>query len=132
MHGIIIWVRKRGPAGHGELQIELEWVPRMVQAMVGTRVVDVDAGGDYVVVLTEAGGVLAFRNGDSGRPGHSTDTKELVPQAAEALAGKPVTLLFDFPCQFLGHVFLCTFSCVIAGRACPLRIAMRRETVCMG
>ena len=40
-------------------------------------------------------------------------------------------LLFDFPYCIFGHL-LCTFICVIAGRACPLMIAMRHETVLYG
>ena len=53
-----------GQLGHGEGQDE--WVPRLVQALVGTKVVGVDAGDGHIVVLTEAGGVLTCGYGAFG------------------------------------------------------------------
>ena len=76
LHIKVSFVRGRninGQLGHGKVQDE--WVPQLVQAaLVGTKVVGVDACDEYIVVLTEAGSVPTFGDCRSGRLGHGTNT----------------------------------------------------------
>ena len=73
-----------GQLGHGE-NVQIEWMPRLVQALVGTKTVGVEAGDGHTVVLTEAGGVLTFGDGHLGQLGHGTVATEYMPRVVKTL-----------------------------------------------
>jgi len=73
-----------GMLGHGGEEVEL--VPRLVEALVGKKVVGSAASARHAAVWTEAGQIFTFGNGDDGRLGHGGEEDELVPRLVEALA----------------------------------------------
>jgi len=75
-----------GQLGHGETQDER--VPRLVEALVGEKVVGASSAGPQTAVWTEAGELFTFGNGQSGQLGHGGEEGEFVPRLVEALAGK--------------------------------------------
>ena len=75
-----------GNLGHGGHHEEL--VPRLVEALVGKKVVGASAGQIHTAVWTEEGELFTFGDGDGGRLGHGGTQNELVPRLVEALAGK--------------------------------------------
>ena len=81
-----------GQLGHGQEQDE--WVPRLVQALVGRTVIGVDAGYRHTAICTLVGTVLTCGEVGWGRLGHGTahgqGDDEYVPRVVEALAGKLV------------------------------------------
>ena len=77
-----------GKLGHGGE--ENEDVPRLLKALVGTKVVGAAAGDKHIAVWTEAGDLFTFGKGLCGRLGHGGAQGELVSRLVEALAGKKV------------------------------------------
>jgi len=75
--------------GHGGGEDAQELSPRLVEALVGRKVVGVSAGGSHTAVWTEAGELFTFGRGDNGKLGHGTQN-ESVPRLVEALVGKKV------------------------------------------
>ena len=69
-----------GRLGHGDCKTQL--VPRVIEALRGTRVVAIAAGSAHSVVLTDEGAVLFFGSGVSGQLGRGDQIK---PKAIEAL-----------------------------------------------
>jgi len=75
---------------------EDESVPRLVEALLGRKVVGAAAGFAHTVVWTEAGELFTFGEEGSGnlcgRPGHDPvyggKQDELVPRLVEALVGE--------------------------------------------
>jgi len=76
-----------GKLGHGGTG---EYVPTLVEALAGKKVVGASAGRDHTVTLTEAGELFTFGAGADGRLGHGGEQNEAVPRLVEALAGKKV------------------------------------------
>ena len=60
-------------------------MPRLVEALVGKKVIDVAAGEDHTAVLTEAGEAFTFGAGYNAKLGHGGEENELVPRLVEAL-----------------------------------------------
>jgi len=77
-----------GVLGHGGDQNE--HVPRLVEALVGKKVIGVAAGEDHTAVWTEEGELFTFGDGFYVILGHGGKETELVPRLVEALAGKKV------------------------------------------
>jgi RCC1 and BTB domain-containing protein len=77
-----------GQLGHGGEQTEL--VPRLVEALVGKKVIGASAGQYHTAVCTEAGELFTFGYGVYGQVGHGGRQQELVPRLVSALAGKTV------------------------------------------
>ena len=77
-----------GRLGHGGEEDEL--VPRLVEGLVGTKVVGVAAGSSHTVVCTSDGQLYTFGHGYAGRLGHGGQQVELVPRLVEGLVGKSV------------------------------------------
>jgi len=75
-----------GRLGHGGQENEL--VPRLVEALVGKKVIGASAGGLHTAVWTEAGELFTFGYGVDGPLGHGGQESELVPRLVEALVGK--------------------------------------------
>jgi len=66
------------------------YVPRLVEALVGKKVVGVSAGSEHTAVWTEEGELFTFGYGYDGRLGHGGQAHESVPRLVEALVGKKV------------------------------------------
>ena len=80
---------EEGGLGHGDGETQL--TPKLIEALRGTRALQVSAGGRHSLVLLEGGGVMSFGNGDHGRLGHGSDDQDqLMPKLVMALRGKPV------------------------------------------
>ena len=87
-----------GQLGHGEGERpgpegpegESEPVPRLVDALVGKKVVGAAAGYYHTAVWTDEGQLFTFGSGYSGTLGHGGDQNELVPRLVETLVGKNV------------------------------------------
>ncbi len=92
-----------GQLGHGTRD-EVEVIPRLVEALVGRKVVTVAAGSSHTAVVTEGGQVLTFGAGGRGRLGHGSTRDKLTPQLVAALAGKKVTAV---ACA-ISHTTVCT------------------------
>ena len=73
-----------GQLGHGGE--DSEWVPRLVDALVGKLVVQVACGWYHTAVITSTGEVHTFGSGEEGPLGHGGHNNELVPRRVEALA----------------------------------------------
>lgn len=87
-----------GKLGHGDCEYnDATWcchAPRVIRALQGVRVVAVSAGQNHSLVLSEAGEVLSFGCGGSGRGefygmlGHGEDEHDhFTPRLIEALRG---------------------------------------------
>ena len=72
-----------GRLGHGG-QVIGALVPRRVEALVGTRVVQVACGAAHTAVTTSTGEVYTFGVGNGGQLGHGGHDTELVPRRVEA------------------------------------------------
>jgi alpha-tubulin suppressor-like RCC1 family protein len=77
--------------GHGDVEYQL--TPRVIEALSGMRVVAVSAGCDHSLVLTEAGAVLSFGQGEFGGLGHGDAESRSTPDVIEALRGERVVTL---------------------------------------
>ena len=64
-----------GKLGHG--REDKEFLPRLVDALVGRRVVQVAAGYSHTAVLTSDGEVFVFGSNDFGQLGVEGEDKEL-------------------------------------------------------
>jgi len=73
-----------GRLGHGGTQSEL--VPRLVEALVGKKVIGVSSGL-HTAVWTEAGELFTFGDGKLGALGHAGQQNELRPRLVEAPSG---------------------------------------------
>ncbi len=72
-----------GRLGHGGSVIQR--VPKVIEALRGTRVVAIAAGGRHSMVLTDEGAVLSFGMGYSGQLGHGDEGLKLVPKVIAGL-----------------------------------------------
>ncbi|KAF0691795.1 Aste57867_17066 [Aphanomyces stellatus] len=90
VHLVYSWGRgDRGVLGHGSTASES--LPRLVEVLNYYRVVQIAAGRDHVLALTELGGVFSFGSGNYGKLGLG-DTKDvLVPTHIDYLEGVHVT-----------------------------------------
>jgi len=77
-----------GNLGHGGHHEEL--VPRLVEALVGKKVVGASSRESHTAVWTETGELFTFGAGDNGKLGHGGKGDERVPRLVEALVGKKV------------------------------------------
>ena len=75
---------------------EHEYAPRLVEALVGKKVVGAATGICHTAVWTDAGELFTFGLGDNGRLGNGGEEDEFVPRPVEAdfkeLAQAPPTL----------------------------------------
>ena len=62
-----------------------ERVPRLIEALTGTKVIGAAAGASHAAFWTDAGELFTFGNGNSGRLGHGGTEHELVPRLVQAL-----------------------------------------------
>jgi len=67
-----------GKLGHGGTQEE--HVPRLVEALVGKKVIGAAAGYSHTAVWTEEGELLTFGQGEYGRLGQGGNQPESVPR----------------------------------------------------
>ena len=74
-----------GPLGHGDEEDQHE--PKVIEALLGVRVVAIAAGDEHSMVLTDEGEVLSFGNGQYGRLGHGNVAIQREPKMVEALRG---------------------------------------------
>jgi len=72
-----------GRLGHGGTQNKL--VPRLVEALVGKRVIGASAGIIHTAAWTEEGELFTFGYGSNWMLGHGGEQNELVPRLVEAL-----------------------------------------------
>ena len=82
-----------GQLGRGGQQNE--YVPTLVEALAGKKVIGAATGDNHTVVWTEAGELFTFGDGDDWQLGHGGhggqgEGNEYVPRLVEALAGKKV------------------------------------------
>jgi len=77
-----------GKLGHGGTQNECE--PRLVEALVGKKVIGLSVGFGHTAVWTEEGELVTFGEGSWGKLGHGGTGDEGVPRLVEALVGKKV------------------------------------------
>ena len=80
-----------GRLGHGDKEDQL--MPKVIEALRGTRVVAIAAGSFHSMVLTDEGEVLSFGLGRVGRLGHGDGEDQLVPKVIEALRGVRVVAI---------------------------------------
>jgi alpha-tubulin suppressor-like RCC1 family protein len=64
--------------------------PTIVEAMQEITVVQVSAGPEHSLVLTESGEVYSFGEGQYGSLGHGDEEQQLVPKLIEMMRGKKV------------------------------------------
>ena len=69
-----------------------EFVPRVVEGLLGKHVVIASAGWDHSVAVTMSGELFTFGNGSSGQLGHNSSNDEFVPRVVEGLLGNPVVM----------------------------------------
>ena len=69
--------------GHGGEGTEL--APRMIEVLVGKKVIGAASGNRYTAVWTGEGELFTFGDGDYGQLGHGVLQNELVPRLVEAL-----------------------------------------------
>jgi alpha-tubulin suppressor-like RCC1 family protein len=67
-----------GRLGHGGYQEER--VPRLVEALVGKKVIGAAAGDNHTAVWTATGELFALGRGGSGHLGHGGQEHERVPR----------------------------------------------------
>ena len=77
-----------GQLGHGDKGEQL--VPKLVAGLEGRRVVQVAAGFDHSLFLTQGGAVLSCRRGKYGPLGHGDAKKQLAPKLVAGLEGRRV------------------------------------------
>ena len=80
-----------GQLGYGDMEWQLE--PKVIEALRGTRVVEIAAGVFHSMVLTDEGAVLSFGQGVQGQLGHGNQEIQQVPKAIEALRGTRVVAI---------------------------------------
>ena len=80
-----------GMLGHGDEEDQL--VPKVIEALRGTRVVAITAGDVHSMVLTDEGEVLSFGHGFGGRLGHGDQADQFEPKVIEALRGVRVVAI---------------------------------------
>ena len=77
-----------GQLGHGGEENEL--LPRLVEALVGKKVVGVSPGDNHTAAWTEEGELFTFGEGEYGKLGHGGEENECMPRLVEALVGRKV------------------------------------------
>ena len=80
-----------GRLGHGDEMTQ--WVPKVIEALSGVRVVAIAASSDHSMVLTDDGTVLSFGDGDRGQLGHGDEETQRAPKVIEALCGRRVVAI---------------------------------------
>ena len=81
-----------GQLGNGKYE-PFQLVPKVIEALRGSRVVEIAAGAYYNMVLTDGGAVLSFGHGLCGQLGHGDQKDRLVPMVIEALLGTRVVAI---------------------------------------
>ena len=77
-----------GRLGHGDMQIQR--LPKKIEALAGQRIVAVSAGLYHSLALTADGAVWSWGGGTGGKLGHSDMQSQLLPKKIEALEGRRV------------------------------------------
>ena len=72
-----------GRLGHGGE--EDEYLPRLIEALAGKKVIGAASGDDHTAVWTWEGELFTFGIGRFGQLGHNMQKNELVPRLVEAL-----------------------------------------------
>jgi RCC1 and BTB domain-containing protein len=75
--------RESGVAGHGEPLDGHQYVPRLLDALVGKSVCQVAACGFHTGAVTEFGEVFTWGEGKFGRLGHGKENNQAEPQLVE-------------------------------------------------
>jgi len=79
-----------GTLGHGNTQLQLQLLPKKIEALAGQRVLAVSAGGYHSLAITADGSVWSWGFGGSGQLGHGNWQDQLLPKKVEAFAGQRV------------------------------------------
>jgi len=74
------------PSGLGYAQTESQLTPKWVEALSEDRVVGIALGFAWTLVVTDAGAVFSFGDGEGGVLGHGSLEAEVLPRRIEALA----------------------------------------------
>ena len=86
-----------GKLGHGPFTsiADDEYSPRVVEGLVGKRVVSASASMNHTVAMTDHGEVFTWGCGNTGKLGHgcADRTKEYFPKRVEGLVGKRVVCI---------------------------------------
>ena len=94
--------------------------PKVVQALLGKRVVGVSAGSIHTAAWTEAGELFSWGVSDDGQLGHGDNDYKQFPTLVEALRGQRVVAASAGD----GHTVAVTDAGVMyswgGGRVCPL------------
>lgn len=93
---VFSWGRdSHGECGHGgEILSQpghVQWRPRRIDALAGTRAVDASAGVVHSLVVTDEGALYAFGEGTRGRLGHGSSDSVRSPVIVDALRHRFIT-----------------------------------------
>ena len=67
-----------------------QYLPKLIEALKGKRVIQVSASSAHSLVLTESGDVYSFGEGWYGKLGHGDEEHQHLPKLIEALRGRRV------------------------------------------
>eukprot|EP01084_Bolivina_argentea_P077555 140708_1 len=68
---------KMGQLGHGDE--ETHYIPKIVNSLLGKRVINISCGGLHTICVTEDGKVYSWGNGEDGRLGHGKTWRKRRP-----------------------------------------------------
>ena len=90
-HEVYTWGDKEnGVSGHGDTE-GYQYLPRIVDALIGEKTTQVSACGFHTCALTESGELFTFGEGKFGRLGHGNELNAGTPRRVEALLGVHIT-----------------------------------------
>ena len=100
-----------GQVGHGNNGLA-DWEPRPIKGLTGFTIVQVSAGEDHSVALTQTGDVFSWGRGTSGQLGHGDVKNVWFPFLVKSLQGKGIVAVgcgYDvtFAITGAGKVFGC-------------------------
>ena len=103
-----------GQVGHGDNGLA-DWEPRPIKGLNGFKIVQVSAGEDHSVALTETGDVFSWGRGTNGQLGHGDVKNVWFPFMMKSLQGKGIVAIgtgYDvtFAITGAGKVFGCGSS----------------------
>ena len=75
-----------GQLGHGTEYSEP--LPKLIEVLLGSKVLQVSAGGLHSLLLLEGGAVMSFGDGGHGQLGHGDLEDRFLPEHIEVLQGK--------------------------------------------
>ncbi len=83
----------RAQLGHGDQ--EKQWLPELIAALQGKRVVHVSAGVYHSLALVDGGEVYSFGKGKEGQLGHGDQNQQWLPKLIAALQDKRAVQVSD-------------------------------------